>query len=313
MKAIVTGAAGFIGSHLTERLLNDGFKVVGIDCFTDYYPKSIKMGNIDKALKNKNFTLIKKDILEIDLSSIIKGTDYIFHQAAQPGVRKSWGNNFSVYVKDNILATQALLEALVDVKIKKLIFASSSSVYGDAEKYPTKESFTPKPVSPYGVTKLAAENLCYLYAKTRNIPIVSLRYFSVYGPRQRPDMGFNRFINSIAGNKDLIVYGNGKQTRDFTYISDVINANINAMDCRCSPGEAFNIGGGCEISVLDSIKLLEKISGKKAKIRFLASQIGDVLHTAADISRAKHVMDYKPKIKIEAGLEKEYEWLQSQK
>jgi len=311
MKALVTGAAGFIGSHLSERLLKDGFEVVGIDCFTDYYSKDIKENNIAGMLNNNRFKLIKENLLTVDLEKTLDKVDIVFHEAAQPGVRASWGKSFSVYVEDNILATQRLLESLKDKKIKKLVYASSSSVYGDAEKLPTKESFTPRPISPYGVTKLAAENLCYLYSKNYGIPIISLRYFSVYGPRQRPDMGFNRFINAIIDGKDIMIYGNGEQTRDFTYISDVIEANIEALEHTCPPGETFNIGGGSRISVNGTIKILEDISGKKVKVKYLENQKGDVAHTAADISKAKAALKYSPKIDIKTGLEKEYEWLNS--
>ena len=312
MKALVTGVAGFIGSHLAERLLKDGFEVIGIDCFTDYYSKEVKENNLAGIKGNAKFKLVRENLLTADLERILDKADIVFHEAAQPGVRASWGKSFPIYVEDNILATQRLLESLKDKKIKKMVFASSSSVYGDAEKLPTKESFTPKPVSPYGVTKLAAENLCYLYSKNYGIPIVSLRYFSVYGPRQRPDMGFNRFIRSIINGQAITVYGNGEQTRDFTYISDIIDANIKASNCSCTPGEVFNIGGGSRISVNDTIKILEDISGKKAKIEYLESQKGDVAHTSADISRAKSALEYGPKVNIKTGLMNEYEWMTKQ-
>ena len=310
MKALVTGAAGFIGSHLSERLLKDGFEVVGIDCFTDYYSKGIKEKNIAGMLNNNKFKLVKEDLLTADLEKTLDKVDVVFHEAAQPGVRASWGKSFSIYVEDNILATQRLLESLKDKKIKKLVYASSSSVYGDAEKLPTKEIFTPKPVSPYGVTKLAAENLCYLYSKNYGIPTISLRYFTVYGPRQRPDMAFNKFIRSIIKNEEIVVYGNGEQTRDFTYVSDVIDANISAASSGGN-GEVFNIGGGSRISVNGIIKILEDISGKKAKVKYLENQKGDVAHTSADISKAKAALRYSPKIDIKTGLEKEYEWLKN--
>ncbi len=312
MKALVTGAAGFIGSHLCERLLSEGFEVAGVDCFTDYYDKKIKESNLSLCLKNKNFRLIKENLIKMDIDLALKGIDLVFHEAAQPGVRASWGKSFSVYVEDNILATQKLLEAIKNSDIKKMVFASSSSVYGDAEKYPTSETDAPEPVSPYGVTKLAAENLCRLYSKNYGLPVISLRYFSVYGPRQRPDMGFNRFIRSIIKGENITIYGNGQQTRDFTFISDVVDANIKAVNCTCHSGEIFNIGGGSRIMVNDTIKMLANISGKKAKVKYLANQKGDVNHTAADISKAMSVLSYMPKVQIKAGLEKEYEWLKEQ-
>jgi nucleoside-diphosphate-sugar epimerase len=316
MKAIVTGAAGFIGSHLCERLLKDGYSVVGIDCFTDYYDINVKEKNISLSKNNKNFTLIRKNILEIELENILDGADIVFHEAAQPGVRASWGESFSIYTECNITATQKLLEALKNNKIlpenrqvKKLVYASSSSVYGDAEKYPTKENFVPKPVSPYGVTKLAAEDLCYLYSKNFGIPAVSLRYFSVYGPRQRPDMGFNKFIKAILTDKEIPIYGNGEQTRDFTYVSDIIDANMAAKDIDCPFGEIFNIGGGATVSVNETISMLEKIHGNKVKVKHLDTQTGDVAKTAADITKAKITLKYSPKMDIFTGLTNEYKWL----
>jgi nucleoside-diphosphate-sugar epimerase len=311
MKALVTGAAGFIGSHLSERLLKDGYEVTGIDCFTDYYSKEIKEKNLSGLTGRKGFKLVQENLLSADLERLLDGTDLVFHEAAQPGVRASWGKSFSVYVEDNILATQRLLESLKGKKIKKMLFASSSSIYGDSEKLPTKESFVPKPVSPYGVTKLAAESLCYLYSKNHDIPVVSLRYFTVYGPRQRPDMGFNRFIKAIIKGDEITVYGNGEQTRDFTFVTDIVEANIKAANCSCPPGEVFNIGGGSTISVNETIRLLEGISGKKAKIKYLDVQKGDVAHTAADISKAKAAFSYSPKVDVKTGLTKEYEWLSS--
>jgi nucleoside-diphosphate-sugar epimerase len=311
MKAFVTGAAGFIGSHLSERLLKDGYEVTGIDCFTDYYSKNIKEMNLSGLAGRKGFKLVQENLLTADLERLLDGTDLVFHEAAQPGVRASWGKSFSVYVEDNILATQRLLESLKGKKIKKMLFASSSSIYGDSEKLPTKESFVPKPVSPYGVTKLAAESLCYLYSKNHGIPVVSLRYFSVYGPRQRPDMGFNRFIKAIIKGDEITVYGNGEQTRDFTFVADIVEANIKAANCNCPHGEVFNIGGGSTISVNETIKLLEGISGKKAKVKYLDVQKGDVAHTAADISKAKAAFSYSPKVDVKTGLTKEYEWLSS--
>ena len=201
MKALVTGCAGFIGSHLTERLLRDGLDVIGIDCFTDYYSREYKDGNLKNALKNKNFTFIEKDILFMDA---FPDVDYVFHQAAQAGVRKSWGGDFEIYTRDNILATQRLLEYYKDCEIKKFVYASSSSVYGDCE-LPMKETRMLKPVSPYGVTKLAAENLCYLYYTNYGMPTASLRYFTVYGPRQRPDMAIHLFVRAILDGEVITV------------------------------------------------------------------------------------------------------------
>jgi UDP-glucose 4-epimerase len=298
---MVTGCAGFIGSHLTERLLQVGHEVVGVDCFTDYYSRKIKEGNLSKALKNKRFTLIEKNLLEMDPSELSEGVDYVFHQAAQAGVRASWGENFKIYTDNNILATQSLLEACKESGIKKLVYGSSSSVYGDVRTFPMKETLTPMPISPYGVSKLAGEHLCYLYWKNYGVPTVSLRYFTVYGPRQRPDMAFQKFVRAIHEGKEITIYGDGNQTRDFTFISDIVLANILASNVGAS-GEVFNIGGGSRISVNKVIEILEDLTGKKAKVIYQQKQKGDVGDTYADITKAKNVLGYKPEVKIEEGL-----------
>jgi UDP-glucose 4-epimerase len=307
IKCVVTGAAGFIGSHISEKLVELGHEIIGIDCFTDYYARELKMKNIEKLKSHKNFKLIDRNILEIDLRKLVLDVDYIFHEAAQPGVRASWGESFDVYLRDNIMATQRLLEACKNTKIKKLIYASSSSVYGDCE-LPMREHLPIRPVSPYGVSKLAAENLCYLYWKNYNIPIVALRYFTVYGPRQRPDMAFNRFIRSIIKNEEIVVFGDGKQTRDFTYVSDAINANMLAMKSKIDWG-VFNIGGGSRVTLKEIIQSLEGIIGKKARVRYIEKQKGDVEHTVADVSKAQEFLNYKTNINLTDGLKKECEWM----
>ncbi len=310
MKCVVTGVAGFIGSHLAERLVGLGNDVVGIDCFTDYYAKNLKEKNLENLPGKKNFSFIGKNLLDLDLKKILSGADFVFHQAAQAGVRASWGKNFEVYVENNILATQKLLEAAKDSEIKKIVFASSSSVYGDVDAFPIKETTMPKPVSPYGVTKLAAENLCYLYHKNFGISVVSLRYFTVYGPRQRPDMAFNKFIHAMLANNEITIYGDGDQTRDFTYVSDIVDSNILAMKSDVKYG-IFNVGGGSRITVNEVIKILEKISGKRARVKNIEKQKGDVKHTYADISLARKKLGYKPKVAVEQGLIKEFEWIES--
>lgn len=307
MRALVTGCAGFIGSHLAERLLQEGFKVTGIDCFTDFYPREIKEKNIAKTLTHESFDLIDKDILQIDEFPEV---DYIFNQAAQPGVRGSWGKDFEVYIRDNVLATQKLLEFYKCKKIRKLVFASSSSVYGETE-LPMKENSTLRPLSPYGVTKLAAENLCYLYYRNHHVPVMSLRYFTVYGPRQRPDMAINRFVRAVLNGEEITVYGDGEQTRDFTYVSDVIEANLLAAS-NDLVGEVFNVGGGSRISVKELIKKIEKITGKKAKLEYIEKQRGDVKDTLADTSKVREVLHWKPRVRIEEGLERYISWFQDQ-
>ena len=302
MKALVTGCAGFIGSHLVDKLLEHGYEVIGIDCFTDYYPREIKEKNLSNALKNNNFKLVKEDILEMDK---LPEVDYVFHLAAQAGVRASWGKSFEIYTRNNIEATQRLLEFYKSKDLKKFVYASSSSVYGDAE-LPMKENSLLKPVSPYGVTKLAGENLCYLYWKNHGVPTVSMRYFTVYGPRQRPDMAIHKFVKAIFRGDEITVFGDGTQTRDFTYVDDAVEVNILAAESN-SVGEVFNIGGGSRISVNDLIEMMDNIIGKKAKVKYIEKQKGDVRDTLADVSNARKKMNWKPKIDIYHGL-REYIW-----
>jgi len=298
-KALVTGCAGFIGSHLVDKLLDLGYEVIGIDSFTDYYPRDLKEANISNALKHKNFTLIEESILDVDK---FPDADYVFHEAAQAGVRASWGKSFEIYTRNNIETTQRLLEFYKDRELKKFVYASSSSVYGNAE-LPMKEDRLLKPVSPYGVTKLAGENLCYLYWKNYNVPTISLRYFTVYGPRQRPDMAIHKFVKAILNDEEIIVYGDGKQTRDFTYVDDIVEATILAAksDIR---GEVFNVGGGSRISVNELIKRIEIIVKHKAKLKYVENQKGDVRDTLADISKAGKLLGWKPMTNIDKGLKK---------
>jgi len=310
MRALVTGCAGFIGSHLVDRLLQVGYKVVGIDCFTDYYPTEIKKANISNALAHPNFILTKENILDIDRDNFPQ-VDCVFHLAAQAGVRASWGRNFEIYARNNIEATQGLLEFYKGREIQKFVYASSSSVYGEAE-LPMREDSLLKPVSPYGVTKLAAENLCYLYYRNYHVPVISLRYFTVYGPRQRPDMAIHRFVRAVLNDEEITVYGDGEQTRDFTYVDEVIEATLLAAKSDVA-GEVLNIGGGSRISVNQLIKKIETITGKKAKLKYTEGQKGDVKDTLADISKAKEMLNWTPRVKIEQGLEHYVSWFQEQR
>jgi nucleoside-diphosphate-sugar epimerase len=308
-KVIVTGAAGFIGSHLAERLVSEGHSVVGIDCFTDYYPRAVKEANLASLMRAPNFRFIEGDIFELDWAPLLDNTEYLFHHAAQAGVRGSWGEHFGTYVHNNIVATQRLLEAAREARtLQGFIFASSSSVYGDAETYPTSEDTPLLPISPYGVTKLTCEHLCRVYYRTYRIPVVSLRYFVSYGPRQRPDMAFHRFIRAILAGREIIVYGDGEQTRDFTYVSDTVEANLLARDSGVA-GQVFNIGGGSRISINQTIRLLESIIGKKALVRREDKQKGDARHTFADITKARQMLHYAPQVGIEEGLRSEVEWV----
>lgn len=304
MKALVTGCAGFIGSNLSDYLLDLGYNVVGIDCFTDYYATKIKKSNIKYSLKQKNFRLIKKDILDF---SEFPEVDYVFHLAAQAGVRASWGENFHIYTKNNIEATQKLLDFYKDIEIRKFVYSSSSSVYGDSN-LPMNEKSLLKPVSPYGVSKLSAEHLTYLYWKNYNVPTVSLRYFTVYGPRQRPDMAINKFTKAILNKEEIKVYGDGSQTRDFTYVKDVIKANLMAAESEFA-GEIFNIGGGNQISISELIEKLEEFTGEKAMINKLEKQKGDVRETLADIEKVHKLLKWSPKVRIDEGLLNYIEWV----
>ena len=309
MRAVVTGAAGFIGSQICERLIKEKFLVTGLDCFTGYYPKKTKQNNLRALHKEKNFTFLEANILKVDLKKMLANTDYIFHFAAQTGVRSSWGRDFKSYADNNILGVQRLLEAVKENgRLKKIIFASSSSVYGDAKDLPVKEITAASPVSPYGVTKLAAEKLFYLYGKSHNIPYIILRFFTVYGPRQRPDMAFNIFISKMLAGEKLPVFAGGKSTRDFTYVEDIINCCLLAAKSSHT-GEVFNAGGGNRINLLEVIKKLEKFTGKKAKLNLARAQLGDVKDTWADISKAKRLLGYKPVFEIDFGLKKEVVWL----
>lgn len=308
MVLLVTGVAGFIGSHLAERLLKEGFDITGVDSFLDYYPRRIKENNLKKLISHSGFRFIEGNILSLDLKEILSRVDGVFHQAAIPGVRASWGKDFNQYVENNILGTQVLLEASKDTGIKKFIYASSSSVYGDADKLPIKETSHTNPVSPYGVSKLSGEHLATLYFKGYGIPTVSLRYFTVYGPRQRPDMGFHKFISAIISGVEIEIYGTGEQTRDFTFIDDAVEANLQAF-IRGKEGEAYNVGGGSRIGLIQAIKTIEDISGKKARLRYTPPQRGDAKHTYADISKAKGDFGYSPRVDIYEGLRRHYEWL----
>jgi nucleoside-diphosphate-sugar epimerase len=312
MRCLVTGVAGFIGSHLAERLLADGHEVCGIDAFIDYYPRHIKEGNLTGLRSLNRFTFVEGDLLTINLSPLLDGVDWVFHQAAQAGVRASWGHEFSRYVDCNVLATQRLLEALLHVKsLRRFVYASSSSVYGETVTLPVTEAVIPHPISPYGVTKLAAENLCTLYHHNFGLPTVSLRYFTVYGPRQRPDMAFHRFCKAILGGQPIRVYDDGHQTRDFTYISDIVEANIRAASEETSVGEIVNIAGGSRVTLHDVIQLLQEIHGSPINVLFEEKRHGDVRHTFADTRHAEQVMGYHPLVSLRQGLFNEFKYVAS--
>lgn len=296
----VTGCAGFIGSTLAQQLIQDGHQVTGIDCFQSNYDRWIKERNLSWLHQQPRFRFFPKNLLEMDLIPILESTDYVFHLAAIPGVRTSWGNDFSLYVENNILATQKLLEAAKSSQIKKLVYASSSSVYGGMDG-PTNENNLPCPISPYGVTKLSAEQLCQLYAKNFSVPVISLRYFTVFGPRQRPDMAFHRLIYRTLMGEEFWIYGDGEQSRDFTYIDDIVTANLLAMN---SPiyGEVLNIGGISHLTVNQVVSLVEKHTKKRVKRQYCSVQAGDPKHTWADTQKAQKLLGYNPQFDIEQGI-----------
>ncbi len=308
MQCLVTGVAGFIGSHLAEALLREGYEFIGIDCFTDYYSRQFKEKNIAGLNTQKGFRFLEANLLQIDLKKLLKDVDWVFHLAAQAGVRASWGENFEIYTQNNVLATQKLLEASKEANLKGFVYASSSSVYGDTKVLPTPEKTYLQPLSPYGVTKLAAEHLCYLYYKNFGVPTVALRYFTVYGPRQRPDMAFHRFLKAALLGEEIEIYGDGQQSRDFTYISDIVEAHLLVMK-RFYPGEVFNIGGGSQTVLKTALELLPEITGRNVNIIYKDVQKGDVRHTAADISKAKELLGYQPKVRLAEGLRAEWEWI----
>ncbi|WP_218081576.1 NAD-dependent epimerase/dehydratase family protein [Anthocerotibacter panamensis] len=312
LTSLVTGCAGFIGSHLTEYLLAQGHRVIGIDCFTDYYSRALKRNNLLEILKHPQFHLLEEDICHVPWPTVLDGVDFLFHQAAQAGVRSSWGTSFHHYTYNNIEATQILLEAARNAPgLLRFIFASTSSIYGEAEAFPTPESVTPRPVSPYGITKLAAERLGQLYYHVYGVPFVALRYFSVYGPRQRPDMGFHKFIQAILAGRKIEVYGDGYQSRDFTYVADIVTANLQAaFTPNPVEGEVINIGGGSRVVLNDALDLMGQLTGCPIHRVHSHRQAGDALHTSADISKAKALLAYHPQYDLAHGLQAEITWLQ---
>jgi UDP-glucose 4-epimerase len=308
MKALVTGVAGFIGSTLAERLVRNGEDVVGIDCFTDYYPRVAKERNLAFLRTAPNFRFIEGRIQDIDVGALLADRTHVFHLAAQAGVRKSWGRDFDVYTVSNIEATQVLLEAAVGKPLERLVYASSSSVYGDLVEMPMREDALPQPVSPYGVTKLAAEQLCYLYFVNFGVPTVSLRYFTVYGPRQRPDMGFHRFLKATIQGQPITLYGDGEQTRDFTFVDDIVTASIAAAE-RGTPGRVYNIGGGSRVSLNHVLEMIGRVAGRPPLIARESAQKGDMRHTYADTELARADLAFRPSTDLERGLAAELAWL----
>ncbi|WIG60870.1 MAG: UDP-glucose 4-epimerase [Ktedonobacterales bacterium] len=312
MRCLVTGVAGFVGSHLAERLIADGHDVLGVDCFLDYYPRALKEANIAALRRSPRFQFIEADLNANPLDELLYDMEWVFHQAAQAGVRASWGTSFDIYTASNISATQRLLEAaLTAPKLARIVYASSSSVYGNADVLPVTEQTLTRPVSPYGVSKLAGEHLCALYWQSYRVPTVALRYFTVYGPRQRPDMAFHRFGKAILTGEPITVYGDAAQTRDFTYISDVVEANIRAAQTPDVEGMVFNIAGGSRVVLREVIETLATLAGREAQIDYQETARGDVRDTSADIALAQRLLGYAPQVALRDGLEQELRYLEA--
>lgn len=316
---LVTGAAGFIGSHLCDALVARGERVLGLDDFNPYYDPALKRRNVEQLCGRPGFTLIENDINSLgndELDALIARCGVVYHLAAQPGVRASW-DDFNSYVIRNITLTHRLLEAARRTispggKLQRFVLASTSSIYGDAEDLPTAETAPPLPVSPYGVTKLAAERLALLYAANFSVPVTALRLFSVYGPRQRPDMGFNIFFDSVLKAAPIEIFGDGKQTRDFTYVSDVIAAMLAAATAGGVIGQVINIGGGHRVSLTEVLDVIEHVVGRSVDRKFTPPMKGDARHTAADISKARALLGYAPAVSLAQGLRAEWEWIRDQ-
>ncbi len=309
MRALVTGCAGFVGSHLTESLLGDGHSVLGVDCFNDNYARRPKLANLHHAQEWDAFEFVPLDLARGDLRDVVEECDVVFHLAAEPGVRSSWGGRFDNYLRNNVLATQHLLEAVKDSPQKRFVYASSSSIYGQAESLPTREDATPAPFSPYGTTKLAAEHLCGLYHGNYGVSTVALRYFTVYGPRQRPDMAFTIFCRAAVLGEPITVYGDGRQSRDFTYVGDVVAATRAASTAPGVDGKVFNIGGGSRVALADALELIGEYAGRPLDVRHLEAQIGDVRDTGADTTAARRELGFDPAVSIPEGLARQFEWM----
>jgi nucleoside-diphosphate-sugar epimerase len=308
MKVVVTGAAGFIGSHLSESLLADGHEVTGVDAFTDYYPRPIKEQNLEACRGHRSFRLVEGRLQDMDLRPVLEGAERVFHLAAQAGVRASWGREFAHYTEHNVLATQRLLEAARVAAVPRVVCASSSSVYGDAPSLPLREDALCQPVSPYGVTKLAAEHLGVLYQRNFGLPVVSLRYFTVYGPRQRPDMAFHRFLKAAREGGPIHLYGDGTQTRDFTFVADIVAATRAAADSG-RPGGVYNVGGGERVALSEVLRRIEEITGRGLTVIRDEVQKGDMKDTFADLSAARRDLGFRSTVPLREGLEREWRWI----
>jgi nucleoside-diphosphate-sugar epimerase len=313
VRAVVTGAAGFVGSHLCDALVARGDHVLGVDCFTPYYDRAAKESNV-AGLRDvgARFELVDADLRDADIGALIDGVDVVFHQAAQPGVRLSWSDGFATYVAHNVLATQRLLEAASARSVPpRIVYASSSSVYGNQPRYPTREADLPAPHSPYGVTKLAGEHLCALYAANHALPTVSLRYFTVFGPRQRPDMSIHRLCAAALTGATFPRYGDGTQIREFTYVSDIVAGNLAAADVDVAAGSIVNLAGGGEITLNELIALVGELAGSTVRVDAQPAQAGDSFRNGGAIDRARELLGWDPKVSLRDGLTQQLAWHRS--
>jgi UDP-glucose 4-epimerase len=309
MRALVTGAAGFIGSTLVDSLLDEGVDVVGVDAFTDHYDPARKRANIEGALRRPGFRLVEADLRTAPLEPLLEGVTHVVHLAAIPGVRASWGPSFRAYAENNVIATQRLLEAVraAGAGVARFVAASSSSVYGMPTRFPTPEDEPPRPLSPYGVTKVATESLLQAYSGSFGISTVGLRYFTVYGPRQRPDMGIHRFFEAARAGAPVTVFGDGRQTRDFTFVADAVRATREAMTCP-TPAPVYNVGGGHRIALRDLLDEIAAITGRPLERRHIEPQPGDPRDTASDTTRARHDLGFEPRTQLAEGLALQWAW-----
>ncbi len=308
MKSLVTGAAGFIGSHLSELLIETGDEVVGVDCFLDNYGRARKESQLEGLRAQPAFAFIESTIVDLDFDAVLDGVDRVFHLAALPGVRPSWGAAFGDYLEHNVLSTQALLEACKDRPLSRFVYASSSSVYGDTDVLPMAETGATLPYSPYGVTKLAGEHMARLYHRNFGVPTVSVRFFTVYGPRQRPDMAMQRFLTAARDGTPIRVFGDGEQSRDFTFVADTVEATRRAAETG-EPGAVYNVGGGSRVTLNEVIATIEAVSGRTLEIQREAGKPGDVRFTEADCQRARAALDFVPHISLHDGLARHWLWL----
>jgi nucleoside-diphosphate-sugar epimerase len=305
---LVTGCAGFIGSHLCERLAAAGHRVVGVDCFRAYYSREAKERNLERLRDEPDFHLLELDLARDPIDGLLEGIDNAYHLAAQPGVRGSFGESFADYVRDNVLVTQRLLEQAVRWAPASFVYASSSSVYGDAPRYPTAELSELRPVSPYGMTKVATEEIAAVYSRCFGVPAVGLRYFTAYGPRQRPDMAFSKFFTSALAGRPLPINGDGSQVRDFTYVGDVVDGTIAAAE-RGRPGAVYNIGGGTPLRLLEAIRRIEEISGRAIELDLHPRLVGDAVRTGCDGALARRDLGFSPRVGLGDGLVAQLEWM----